>query len=251
MHENVLNEIYEDWYFRDNIADSLPMAKYIAPKIVEYLGVESVLDVGCATGHWLSCYESAGLEINGIEGTTNSIPHCLVDESKVTIHDLRDPFDKTYNVDLVTSIEVAEHIEPEFADTYVDTLTKHNAQYIMMTAAPPGQGGHGHFNLQFKPYWIEKLQSKGYELFPEFEDKLYEWCKEGRETENAPIEFLRVCVEGDGTGQAPGSVRVNAANWETHEDAISASTDKLVCKAWGNVWIPFWFPKNVMTFRKA
>jgi len=46
--DNVLNEIYEDWFFRDNIADSLPMAKYLAPKIKEYLNISSVFDVGCA-----------------------------------------------------------------------------------------------------------------------------------------------------------------------------------------------------------
>ena len=62
--DNVLNEIYEDWFFRDNIADSLPMAKYLAPKIKEYLNINSVFDVGCATGHWLSVYEEHGLDVS-------------------------------------------------------------------------------------------------------------------------------------------------------------------------------------------
>ena len=45
-----IDELYTDLFFRDNIADSLPMAKYLAPKIAETLDIKSVLDVGCATG---------------------------------------------------------------------------------------------------------------------------------------------------------------------------------------------------------
>jgi len=71
--DNVLNEIYEDWFFRDNIADSLPMAKYLAPKIKEYLNISSVFDVGCATGHWLSVYEEQGLDVSGLDSKINSI----------------------------------------------------------------------------------------------------------------------------------------------------------------------------------
>ena len=72
---NVLNDIYEDWFFRDNIADSLPMAKYLAPKIKDYLNISSVFDVGCATGHWLSVYENEGLEVSGLEGNFNKLVH--------------------------------------------------------------------------------------------------------------------------------------------------------------------------------
>jgi len=247
---NVLNQIYEDWFFRDNISDSLPMAKYLAPKIKEYLNINSVFDVGCAAGHWLSVYEQEGVEIIGLEGTTNALPHMRVDKSKINIHDLREPYQNIHNVDLVYSIEVAEHIEPEFADNYVDALTRHNSPYILMTAAHPGQGGHGHFNLQYKPYWVEKMQSKGYEIYDEFQNQIIQWCKEARETKNVTnIEFLRVAVEGDGTGMKTGDVRP-AYNWETHEDALEGNDSKLVYKTWDNMYLPFWFPGNMMAFKK-
>lgn len=247
--DNVLNEIYEEWFFRDNIADSLPMAKYLAPKIKNYLNINSVFDVGCATGHWLSVYQEHGCDIIGLEGTTNSIPYMMVDESKIIIHDLRNPYGNTHDVDLVYSIEVAEHIEPEYSDNYVDALTKHGAQYILMTAAPPGQGGHGHFNLQPKSYWIEKMESRGYSVFSDLEDKIVEWCKEAREQNDVDIEYRRVAVEGDGTGLTPGEVRV-ASNYQTHDDAMEGNFNKLVFKKWDNIWIPFWFPSNMMAFKK-
>lgn len=142
--DNVLNEVYEEWFFRDNIADSLPMAKYLAPKIKEYLNITSVFDVGCAAGHWLSCFEKEGCEISGLEGTTNATPYMMVDIDKIDIHDL---------------------------------------------------------------------------------------------------------VEGDGTGLNAGEVRI-AANWETHEDAMEGNFDKLSFKKWDNIWIPFWFPQNMIALRK-
>ena len=118
-----------------------------------------------------------------------------------------------------------------------------------MTAAPPGQGGHGHFNLQYKAYWIDKMQAKGYSIYEELEDQIIDWCKIARETSNAPIEFLRVAVDGDGTGLTAGQVR-QAANWLTHEDALEGNFNKLVHKEWNNIWIPFWFPGNMMAFKK-
>ena len=93
------------------------------------------------------------------------------------------------------------------------------------------------------------MQAKGYSIYEELEDKIIEWCKIGRETTNAPVEFLRVAVEGDGTGLTPGDVRI-AANWLTHEDALEGNFNKLVHKKWNNIWIPFWFPGNMMAFKK-
>ena len=246
---NVLNEIYEDWFFRDNIADSLPMAKYLAPKIKEFLNIESVFDVGCATGHWLSCYENLGVQISGLEGTTNAIPHMMIDPEKVTIHDLRDPYEVNQDVDMVYSIEVAEHIEPEYADNYVDALTRHGAKYIIMTAAPPGQGGTGHFNLQPKSYWYDKLLTKGYEVYPEWAEKIDQCCQEARDPEKADPPVLSYPGRGDGTGFNDGVHKPKSTNWLTHDDAMNASTDKLVRQKWFNVWIPWWFPRNMICLK--
>jgi len=246
-----INELYDDLFFRDNIADSLPMAMFLTPKIVDYFNVKSVLDVGCATGHWLSCYEKEGVSVNGIEGSVNSLPYSMINHKNIAIHDLREDLEQTYDVDLVTSIEVAEHIEPLFADTYVNNLTKHAAKHIIMTAAPPGQGGTGHFNLQPKKYWEDKLLAKGYIRDIEAESKIYEWCKIARGTKDAPLELRRCAVEGDGSGCDPRTQRANVTNWLTHQDAMYATTGRLVNKTWDNVWIPWWFPRNLIVLKKV
>ena len=50
-------------------------------------------------------------------------------------------------------------------------------------------------------------------------------------------------------GLLAGQVR-QAANWLTHEDALEGNFSKLVHKEWDNIWIPFWFPGNMMAFKK-
>ena len=245
-----IDELYTDLFFRDNIADSLPMAKYLAPKIAEMLDTKSVLDVGCATGHWLKCFSDLGISIHGLEGSVNTLDHLLIPRESVSIFDLRDKYTMKHDVDLVLSIEVAEHIEPFFAGNYVDVLTMHDSKYIVMTAAPPGQGGTGHVNLQPKEYWVEKMGYKGYKRDSELEDQIYQWCKEGRETQDAPHELKRLAVAGDGSRCAPGTVRFPVANWLSHDDAINADTSKVVQARFDNVWIPWWFPRNLMCFVK-
>ena len=246
-----LEQLYDKAFFLDNVADSLPMARWFAPKIKKELGITSVLDVGCASGHWLSCYEKEGVEVNGIEGAKNAIPFMLIDPAKILIHDLRNPLEDDYSVDLVMSIEVAEHIEPEYADTYVDTLTKHDADYIIMTAAPPGQGGVGHWNLQPKSYWVNKFNDKGYTRFDSFEDKIIEWAKEARETKTTNPDYLWMTTEGDSTGQPAGQVRDRIAYWGSHEDAMEGDLSKIKWgKGEGQVMLPFWWPKNLIVFKK-
>ena len=170
-----IDELYTDLFFRDNIADSLPMAKYLAPKIAEMLETKSVLDVGCATGHWLKCFSDLGIQIHGLEGSVNTLDHLMIPREAVSIFDLRDEYTTKHDVDMVLSIEVAEHIEPYFADNYVKVLTMHDAKYIVMTAAPPGQGGTGHVNLKPKEYCKVSKASKDLMLDRFYEGKRIEF----------------------------------------------------------------------------
>jgi len=183
MAKSVIDELYDEEYFKFNTADSSPMAEFLVPQIVDHLGIKAVLDVGCANGHWLSCYERAGVDIMGIEGSSHAFTNLLVDKTKVVKFDLRNNFPHNKDVDLVMSIEVAEHLEPEYADVFVDTLTKHRAKYIIMTAAIPDQVGTGHYNCQPKDYWIKKIEAKGYKLDIGLFNIISYWTKDARDSQ--------------------------------------------------------------------
>jgi hypothetical protein len=86
--------------------------------------------------------------------------------------DLRKPILRTFiTFDLAMSIEVAEHIEPEYADIFVHNLCI-LAPRLLLTIASPGQVGHGHHNLQSKQYWETKFAIHEYIRNAEIENQL-------------------------------------------------------------------------------
>ncbi len=123
---------------------------------------ESVLDVGCGTGASLKYLRAKGVDAFGIEASKAGIAASGVSEF-IARRDLRKPIDLKRRFDLVWCFEVAEHLHAKYADVFLDTLTRHG-NLIVMSAAPPGQGGEGHFNEQPQKYWIEKMAQRGMAL---------------------------------------------------------------------------------------
>jgi hypothetical protein len=65
--------------------------------------------------------------------------------------------------DLITCIEVAEHLPGSAADTLCNTIARHmhEGSRLIFSAAPPGQSGEYHQNLQPPSYWRSKLYECG------------------------------------------------------------------------------------------
>ncbi len=113
----------------------------------------SVVDVGCAIGDFVQGFAERGLISVGIEGSEASKPFWVT--QSIMLHDLRTPLPlnlTNQTFDLCMSLEVAEHIEEEFSDTYVETLCRLSTK-VLISAAPPGQKGHHHVNCQNIEYW--------------------------------------------------------------------------------------------------
>jgi hypothetical protein len=87
--------------------------------------------------------------------------------NNVYIWDLRWPIDlsilpiKDRKFDLAFSLEVAEHIDPLYADVYINNLCL-LSDTILISAASPGQKGHGHVNCAPRGYWVDKFAKQGY-----------------------------------------------------------------------------------------
>jgi SAM-dependent methyltransferase len=121
----------------------------------------SVLDVGCGTGKVIDYLLSRGVsDVVGLEGSRAAIDASGHPE-RIRQVDLGVPIDLQRRFDLVYSLEVAEHIHPKAADTFVDTLVRHGDR-VLVSAARPGQGGLGHLNEQEPAYWVEKFAGRGF-----------------------------------------------------------------------------------------
>jgi hypothetical protein len=66
--------------------------------------------------------------------------------------------------DLVSCVEVAEHIPADRADELVEGCCSRSGGWIYFSAAPPGQGGHGHVNEQPREYWEAKFAARGWRV---------------------------------------------------------------------------------------
>jgi len=147
------------------------MAPWFVPLLKEVFDFHSLVDVGCGTGHYLRwCADNfPDTDLLGVEGSSHAVDHALLPGS-LFLHDLRRPLEvhlpSTFNLDefdLAISVEVAEHLEEEFADNYVRILCD-LGKAVLITAAPPGQGGTKHVNCQHLTYWVDKFAAHGKSL---------------------------------------------------------------------------------------
>ncbi|MBO0696584.1 MAG: class I SAM-dependent methyltransferase [Verrucomicrobia bacterium] len=151
--------IYQDLHNQLNTeeASNRFSAECILDILWDYMQPSSVLDVGCGIGTWLAALQSRNVkDVYGIDGPWLNPGNLTCDRSLVQVCDLEAGFNLGRRFDLVVCLEVAEHLSPNAAEHFVESLTKHSAA-ILFSAAIPFQGGHHHVNEQFLPYWIERF----------------------------------------------------------------------------------------------
>jgi SAM-dependent methyltransferase len=152
----------EDYYAARHKGDILSSARVIVPLVLELVQPRSVIDVGCGTGEWLSVFEEHGVEdVWGVDGGWVSKEMVEIAEERFVPFDLEQPFHMDRTFDLVVSLEVAEHLPEECANTFVDSLTR-LGPVVLFSAAIPHQGGVNHFNCQWPEYWAERFHDNDY-----------------------------------------------------------------------------------------
>lgn len=183
MTEKTLEQIYSEGFFRRR--DKYHWRGPIVSAVLQYMyHPTSYIDVGCATGDVVASMERLGIDAWGLEGPTTCVPYLVCDQGKVLIHDLTVPLTQMGDIqmakiegrkkfDLCTCWEVAEHLAPEAALTFVQTLCFFS-NHILMSACPPsgrkGSGSVHHVNEQPPVYWVQLFDSQGYDRKPRNED---------------------------------------------------------------------------------
>ena len=160
-----LEEIYKGSFFksRRSLNWRVPIMCNAIIDTFEIPPLSTIIDVGCAIGDFVDGFYERGYKARGIEGSGAAMEFVLprvVD--KVIRWDLRKRIPGFGRYDLCICLEVAEHIEPEYTETFLDNLCLLSDK-ILMTAAPPGQEGVHHVNCQPQEYWEDKMLRRGYQ----------------------------------------------------------------------------------------
>jgi hypothetical protein len=146
-------------------------APIVCNAVIDVLKPGNIIDVGCATGDLVAEYVRRAVDAYGLEGASNSEDFLECSPDLVFFCDLRQPIHLSVRFDLATCFEVAEHIEKEFTEQFIENLMSLSDK-ILMSAAPPFQEGHHHVNCQPQEYWVDLFRVKGYARKREIEDQI-------------------------------------------------------------------------------
>jgi len=174
-----LEDTYGDRFFRKR--DSLLWrASMFCPPVLDVLKQiaplshpRSLIDVGCAIGDFVQWFCKHKIDAYGLEGSTAVMPYVVCPPERMFYGDLRHVLPINRRYDLAMSIEVAEHVEPDYAENYVGNLVN-LSDNLLLTIAGPGQKGHSHVNLQPPEYWEKLFDFHDYVRVPAIEKQLKE-----------------------------------------------------------------------------
>ena len=156
---------YTAAFYQNYLEESRGSARGLLPHVVGMFAPSSVVDVGCGVGTWLSVFRELGISSTmGIDGAYVDTSQLLIPRDMFRSHDLSKALRLDERFDIAVSLEVAEHIPSENAQTFVDTLTG-LAPLVLFSAAIPFQGGDNHVNEQWPEYWIARFAQRNYAAY--------------------------------------------------------------------------------------
>jgi SAM-dependent methyltransferase len=167
-------ESYNRDFYKIHQSGSRRSARVIVPLVLELIRPQSVVDVGSGTGTWLSVFNEFGIiEFLGLDGDWVDRNALEIPADSFLSCNLTKPFRLDRQFDLVVSLEVAEHLPIECAETFVDSLSR-LGDVILFSAAIPCQGGTNHVNEQWPDYWVNLFKQKDYVAIDRVRDQIWQ-----------------------------------------------------------------------------
>jgi hypothetical protein len=158
-------KFYGKWFFDAIDSSNIISHPVIANVIFEFFKPSSVLEFGCGDCMLLHELSKRGVRVRGYEYSDYGRMLCKRKGIEAERYDFTNKTLPPYisTVDVVISLEVAEHIEKKYADFYCECLSKSNdAKILFFSAAHVGQTGEGHLNEQPPEYWEGKFKKFGW-----------------------------------------------------------------------------------------
>lgn len=135
----------------------------VARELAYRLAPSSVVDWGCGAALHAAAMAKLGVDVIGVDGV-------LVDddlrapEVSILVADLRRPVDDECipsSFELSLCIDVLEHIDDADSGAVLDNVCRAR-ELVVLSCAPPHQGGHHHVNERPRRDWIARMRERGW-----------------------------------------------------------------------------------------
>ena len=160
--------VFDEFYFKHGCGE-IPYERgglwvdfftKIADRVVSEINPGSALDAGCAIGILVEELRKRGVDAEGIDVSEYAIsqvpeelrPYCRV--ASIT-----EPFGRRY--DLITCIEVMEHVPVELCDAALDNLCAHTDD-ILFSSSSSDHREATHQNVRPVAAWVEDFARRGF-----------------------------------------------------------------------------------------
>lgn len=166
----------------------------VADAIVREIRPRSVLDAGCAMGFLVEALRQRGVDAWGIDVSDYAISQ--VDPSIrgfCSVASITEPLPRGYarEYDLITCIEVLEHLPPVDGPRAVASLCAHTRD-VLFSSSPDDFAEATHFNVQPAEVWAELFAQHGFYRDLDFDASfLTPWAARFRRRDDPPHRIVR------------------------------------------------------------
>lgn len=163
-------DLYADEFYSKRVK-YCRRAPVMCQGIIDMWHPKTVIDAGCALGDLVNEFINQKIDAVGIEGNNACLPYIQCPSGCIRILDLSKKIDLGRRFSVAISLEVAEHIEEQYADIYINNMCKFS-NILVMSVCDYGETNKIHCNVKTRSYWIKKFDKKGYIQRPEKETEL-------------------------------------------------------------------------------
>jgi GT2 family glycosyltransferase/2-polyprenyl-3-methyl-5-hydroxy-6-metoxy-1,4-benzoquinol methylase len=132
----------------------------VAKRIASTIRPRTVLDAGCAIGFLVEKLRSLGVDASGFDISPFAIGRAPSELAPyLTVRSITEEIDGHY--DLITCLEVVEHLPPRLADAAIANVCRH-AESVLFSSSPEDFEELSHINVRPIDEWAQRFADHGF-----------------------------------------------------------------------------------------